>query len=65
MGYKDREENKIKTFLYCTVQGTVFINKQAENGLQSRSSENGKTAVHYGKVLGVTQLFTLKHSKTL
>ena len=28
MGYKDREENKIKTFLYCTVQGTVFINKK-------------------------------------
>ena len=26
-----------------------FIYKQAENGLQSRSSENGKTAVwHYG-----------------
>ena len=27
----------------------VLLKKQAENGLQSRSSENGKTAVwHYG-----------------
>ena len=28
-------------------QTLAFVEKQAENGLQSRSSENGKTAVWY------------------
>ena len=35
--------------IYYLTSNEVLMTQQAENGLQSRSSENGKTAVwHYG-----------------
>ena len=41
-----------RSFYNHLIRGSVLNEKQAENGLQSRSSENGRTAVwHYGLIL--------------
>ena len=37
-------------YMYINTFEKFYYEKQAENGLQSRSSENGKTAVQCGRI---------------
>ena len=51
---KTKTNMKKWDFGYFIADYFPALNKQAENGLQSQSSENGKTAVHNGGNWGVT-----------